>query len=127
MGCGDSSSRDRAVARALFLQHWSSQHGPKLVDPDPLGKVPPMGKEFVRIIGSGSNDSIPRYYATLLSATRNAEKSIWLTTAYFVPTEDEVDDLCRAAKRGVDVRLLLPGKSDPIGRSPWAALIIPNC
>jgi cardiolipin synthase A/B len=117
-----------AELQRLFLQHWSSQQGPTLVEPDPSGKLPPMGKEIVRIIGSSSSDAIPRYYATLLSAIRNADKSIWLTTAYFVPTEDEVDDLCRAAKRGVDVRLLLPSKSDSdralaVGHSNYGELL----
>ena len=48
----------------------------------------------------------------LLSAIRNAEKNVWVTTAYFVPTEEEVENLIYAARRGVDVRLLLPSKSD---------------
>jgi cardiolipin synthase len=66
----------------------------------------------MRIIGSSAADMIPRYYATLLSAITNAEKRIWVTTAYFVPTDEEEEDLEAAAKRGVDVRLLLPGSSD---------------
>jgi len=71
-----------------------------------------QGGEVVRIIGSGPGDEIPRYYVTLLSAIRNAEKSISLTSAYFVPTHQEKEDLERAARRGVKVRLLLPDISD---------------
>ena len=117
-----------AQLHGLFLQHWSSQQGPRLVEPEPTGKVPPMGKEIVRVIGSASSDMIPRYYATVLSAIQNAEKSVWLTAAYFVPTDDEVDHLCRAAKRGVDVRLLLPSKSDSdlalaVGHSNYSELL----
>jgi len=66
----------------------------------------------VRIIGSQGGQAVPRYYATLLSAIRNAEKSVFLSAAYFVPTHQEMEDLTDAARRGADVRLLLPDKSD---------------
>ena len=96
----------------LFVEHWhSEQQGPL----DVAGFYPepqPRGDELVRIVGTSPEEEISRYYATLLSAIRTAEKSILLTTAYFVPTDEERDDLAAAAQRGVDVRLLLPGKSD---------------
>jgi cardiolipin synthase len=37
---------------------------------------------------------------------------VFLSAAYFVPTRQEMEDLTDAARRGVDVRLLLPDKSD---------------
>jgi cardiolipin synthase len=48
----------------------------------------------------------------VISAIRNAESSIWITGAYFVPTHQEKEGLIAAARRGVDVRLLLPSRSD---------------
>lgn len=42
----------------------------------------------------------------------NAQKSIFLTTAYFTPSRRMLDSLEDAVSRGVEVRLLLPGKSD---------------
>ena len=44
-----------------------------------------------------------------------AERSIWLASAYFVPSFAEVDALSSAARDGVDVRLLVPGRND----HPW--------
>ena len=41
-----------------------------------------------------------------------AKHSIDLTMAYFAPPDELIDGLCRAAKRGVRVRLMLPGKCD---------------
>ena len=41
-----------------------------------------------------------------------ARASILLTTAYFIPSRRLIERLERAAKRGVKVRLLVPGKSD---------------
>ncbi len=96
----------------VFLDHWSAAGGPPvpaLADPPAAA---PAGSEVLRIIGSNHEDTVPRYYATVLSAIRSAEKTIWITTAYFVPTEEEKHALEDAARNGVDVRLMLPAKSD---------------
>jgi cardiolipin synthase len=49
-----------------------------------------------------------------LEAINRASRNIWLTTAYFLPDQDFVDALADAARRGVDVRILLPLKSNHI-------------
>ena len=49
-----------------------------------------------------------------LEAITRARKNIWMTHAYFIPDESFVDSLVIAAGRGVDVRLLLPAKSNHI-------------
>jgi cardiolipin synthase len=43
---------------------------------------------------------------------RTAKKSIQMTMAYFAPDDDLVNQLCRAARRGVKVQLMLPARSD---------------
>jgi cardiolipin synthase len=43
---------------------------------------------------------------------RQARREIALTMAYFAPSDALIDKLCRAARRGVHVRLMLPGQSD---------------
>lgn len=95
----------------LFLEHWREQGGPPV---DTGDSQPPNadGTEVVRIIGSAPKRLKSRYYVTVLSAIRNAENNIWMTAAYFAPTHREKEDLIRAARRGVDVRLLLPSRSD---------------
>jgi cardiolipin synthase A/B len=97
----------------LFREHWSEQEGVPLqseADPDP--PTQPPGEEVVRILGSSPAKLKRRYYVTAISAIRNAESSIWITGAYFVPTHQEKEGLIAAARRGVDVRLLLPSRSD---------------
>ena len=43
---------------------------------------------------------------------QEAKKTIHITSAYFVPDKQTVEALKAAAKRGVDVKLVLPGVSD---------------
>lgn len=101
-----------AGLQALFLQHWQEQKGPALAPADYFAKPAPQGNEVVRVIGSTPSKDLPRYYLTMLSAINSADKEIYLSAAYFVPTRLEKQYLMDAAKRGVDVRLLLPGISD---------------
>ena len=57
-------------------------------------------------------DSYSLIYATLLSAIGSAETSVHLTNAYFAPDPQLLAALEAAAARGVDVRLILPGRTD---------------
>lgn len=117
-----------AASQRLFVQHWMDQGGPSR---DQSTFFPPprrQGNEVLHVFGSTSRQPVPAYYATILSAITNAEQRIWLTTAYFVPTDDEFDDLESAARRGVDVRLMLPSQSDSpsafdVGRSHYDDLL----
>jgi cardiolipin synthase A/B len=96
----------------LFQDHWREQGGPPLSAADDTVSRNTDGSEVVRIIGSTPKKLKSRYYVTVLSAIRNAEHNIWMTAAYFAPTHREKEDLMHAARRGVDVRLLLPSHSD---------------
>jgi|RhiMethySRZTD1v2_1073278.scaffolds.fasta_scaffold00090_20 cardiolipin synthase A/B len=98
--------------QGLFLGHWKSEGGPALDQTDFFPDLPAKNGEIARIIGSSPQQDMSRYYVTLISAIRSAERRIWLTTAYFVPTFEEKHELIYAAERGVDVRLMLPAVSD---------------
>ena len=100
-----------AELQKLFVATWTDQKGEPLAG-NLFPQLAPQGKEVIRILGSTPSESIPDYYVSVLSAIRNAEDKVWITTAYFVPTKTERHDLEEAARRGVDVRLLLPASSD---------------
>jgi cardiolipin synthase len=64
----------------------------------------------------------------LLTAIANAQKRIHVTVAYFVPDRQTVELLAGAARRGVDVTLILPSETDfwPVleaGRSHYSELL----
>jgi cardiolipin synthase len=96
----------------LFIDTWNQQKGDPLNDRNYFPAVPPAGNEVVRAIGSSPDQPFSVIYITLLSAINSAQSQIWLTNAYFVPDPQLLTALKDAAARGVDVRLLLPGKSD---------------
>jgi cardiolipin synthase A/B len=49
-----------------------------------------------------------------LEALNRASRNVWLTTAYFLPDPGFATALTDAARRGVDVRLLIPAKSNHV-------------
>ncbi len=95
----------------LFRQHWREQEGPPLAPDGPVKQVP-QDVQIVRVIGSSPARLATRYYVSVLTSMRSAQSSIWMTAAYFVPTREELRALRAAARRGVDVRLILPSHSD---------------
>jgi len=96
----------------LFLATWNHQKGAPLAArnyfPDPGNQ----GSEVVRAIGSSPDEPYSQIYATLLSAINSAETEVFLTNAYFVPDPQLLAALKQAVQRGVDVRLLLPARTD---------------
>ncbi len=112
----------------LFVETWARQQGPPLEQNKNLATVMPAGMEIVRAIGSTPEDPYSAIYLTLISAIVNAQTQVHLVNAYFVPDPQLVKALVDAATRGVDVRLILPGRSDSAttyyaGRSHYSELL----
>ena len=112
----------------LFLATWESQKGKPLEQRRYLPDLTATGKEVVRAIGSSPDDGYNLIYATLISAIRNAESTVYITNAYFVPDSQFLAALKGAAQRGVDVKLILPSKTDSwlvlnAGRSYYSDLL----
>jgi len=59
-------------------------------------------------------------YKHLLRRMSRCRKRIWITNAYFVPDNFLLKRLREAARQGIDVRILLPNKSD-VTMMPWAS------
>jgi len=117
-----------AEFQKLFLATWEKQHGPPLAGKNYFPALSPRGNELVRSIGSSYDDPHSLIYLTLISAITNAEKSVHLTNAYFVPDPQMLQALLDAARRDVDVTLILPALSDSnlvfhAGRSYYTELL----
>ena len=98
--------------RTLFEQNWQGQRCP--ADAQPAARPAPerAGRMAVRLVAADPATQRSEFYVALLSAIDHARRRVWLTYGYFVPDERMLDALRAAARRGVDVRLMLPGFSD---------------
>jgi len=66
----------------------------------------------VRAIAGTPTEPYSQIYATLVSAIRSSSTSILLANAYFDPDPQLLEALIDAARRGVDVQILVPSVSD---------------
>ncbi|OEZ98179.1 cardiolipin synthase [Duganella sp. HH101] len=95
----------------LFVRQWATQDKDDLPAADYFPKPVIAGDKVVRVLGSEPGGKFEIYKAYNL-AIQEAKKSIHITSAYFVPDRQTVDALMAAARRGVDVKIVLPGVSD---------------
>jgi cardiolipin synthase A/B len=116
-----------------FLRNW--EEGKGKIDPssDYWPSSPARGNNLVRVIGTEGADflglalGVPQklvrqllgkrkrsspIYASYISAIQEARRRIWITQAYFAPSDELVKVLGKAAERGVDVRIVVPARSD---------------
>jgi cardiolipin synthase len=94
-----------------FVNNWVRQDAGDLPECDYFPTLYAAGDKLVRVLASDPGAGF-EIYKSLLLAMNESKKSIHLTAAYFVPDQQTVDALAAAARRGVDVKLVLPGVSD---------------
>ncbi len=101
----------------VFSEGWTHSDGePITIDPLPSSEAEAPGSRIM-VLDSRPNRGQAESAAALAAISSAARKTLWITNAYFAPGQRGVDVLSDAAARGVDVRLLLPGKTDvPIVR-----------
>jgi cardiolipin synthase len=101
-----------AEVQKLFLATWAKQGGAPLADVGYYPPLAPKGTEVVRAVGSSPDEPYSLIYVTLMSAINSAETKVYLTNAYFVPDPQLLEARKGAVARGVDVKLLLPSRTD---------------
>ena len=99
---------------AVFASSWRALHkGPKRLPKRPEA----VGDTFTQVFASSGWQGRRPIQRALRMTIRNALQHCYITTPYFVPPLRLMRAINRAAKRGVDVRILTAGNSDvPIVR-----------
>jgi cardiolipin synthase len=108
-----------------FHETWTRCGGELLIR---VGTPAPTGSQRVQVLAqaqSAERREISRAYRRRIEA---ATERAWITNSYFVPDGRVVSALKRAARRGVDVRILVPRHSDiPMtrfaSRARWETLL----
>jgi len=70
------------------------------------------GHAEIQVVGSGPDVANDLLYDAFLSAVFEARHRLWIATPYFVPDEALVRGLVLAVRRGVDVRIIVPARSN---------------
>ncbi len=97
---------------SLFQHTWTRHGGDRLPSfrTDEAGNEP--GGEAVCVEGSAPREGRPLHTRALAAALAAARSRVWIASGYFVPMPSEIRGFAETARRGVDVRIVLPGVSD---------------
>jgi cardiolipin synthase len=118
-----------AQMQAAFIENWIEVTGNVLHGEEYFPELARAGGEIAQFVVTspgGGSESMQLMYLMSIAA---AAKSIKLSAAYFVPDDVEIRTLAAAAKRGVRVQLIVPGKETDspavrrASRSTWGELL----
>ena len=98
-----------AQMQAVFMDNWIKTTGRVLHGPiyfPPLAAVGDLGAQTFSSSPSGGTESMHLMYEMAFTAAR---QSISISSAYFVPDQRTRDTLLNALKRGVKLKIIMPG------------------
>ncbi len=104
-----------AQLQATFASGWAEASGELITGdvffpPQSFAEVGPVRAALLHSVPTVGSTPAERFLALSISGAR---RTLYISNSYFVPDDDFRDLLVRAAKRGVDVRVLTAGdKSD---------------
>lgn len=115
-----------------FAYDWQFTTGEKIDDADWFDTPEHAGDAVVRGVTGGPDQDVDKLRAVLVAAIGEARASVRIVTPYFLPDEVIVSSLQIAARRGVDIDIVIPESSN-LRFVDWAAsawldvLVIAGC
>jgi cardiolipin synthase len=100
-----------------FIVNWNTCQPNKLsaskeLFPDDTEKAESNDIDFAQIVAGGPIYSVSTVMLSYSKIFTSATKKLYITNPYFIPNETILDSLKQAAISGVDVRIMMPEKSD---------------
>ena len=99
----------------IFLADWAFASGQpidRLRAELPAAAPAAAGDSEVQVVASGPDVEGDPLYEGILSLVQQATRSVWIVTPYFIPDEVLFRSLAVQARAGVDVRLVIPARSN---------------
>jgi cardiolipin synthase len=99
-----------AEFQAVFMDNWMKATGQVLHGPEYFPKIDSAGSMPAQMFSSSPTGGSESMHLLYLLSIASAEKSLLLSSSYFVPDELVIRALVDAAKRGVRIRIITPGE-----------------
>ena len=113
----------------VFAQDWFYATGEELTGSEFFPEPPRQESDIVcQVVADGPDNDLDSYYSLMVAALGQAQERVRLATPYFVPPEGLAMALETAARRGVDVEIMIAGRANfpwtlQAGRSYYKALL----
>jgi cardiolipin synthase len=107
--------------QAVFVDNWIKATGRVLHGAEYFPRLANCGEMEAQMFGSSPVGGSESMHLMVLLALTAAKTSIDIENAYFVPDKLTVEALCSAARRGVRIRIVVPGRHTDARIGRWAA------
>ena len=97
-----------------FMDNWVKSRGELLTGLDYFPQVEPPGHHRTQVIKSSPSEGSSAVKLLYIVSIVSATKSIYISNAYFLPDRDTLRALEGAIRRGVDVRVIVPGEINDV-------------
>lgn len=99
-----------AELQHIFLEDWLHTTGEVLHGNRQFPHIEARGDKLAQAVASSRTDQSSIAKLVFYMAIQAARERIWIENAYFVPDRQIREGLVRAAARGVDVKVIVPGQ-----------------
>lgn len=98
--------------QSVFLADWYYASGQYLSAPEYYPQVGIFGDVPIQVVNAEPLGMHSNVMEAMFTAISRAKKNVYIETPYFIPTEGLLQAIQTAAMSGIDVRLVMPKKSD---------------
>jgi cardiolipin synthase len=118
-----------AQLQAAFQENWSETRGEALAGAEHFPRLERVGQTVASVVVSSARETSSETRLLYAVAIASASERILLSNSYFLPDADFVELFLAAARRGVDVKIIVPGKFNDVpatksaGRSAFGELL----
>ncbi|MCR8725729.1 phospholipase D-like domain-containing protein [Frigidibacter sp. ROC022] len=96
----------------LFASDWQAAGGTGAPEPAEPTTAEGGSDTPMWLLPSGPDTARDPLHDALTYACHAAQRRIWIVSPYFIPTDSLMQALSMSARRGIDVRIIVPGRSN---------------
>jgi cardiolipin synthase len=97
------------ILQRTFIEDWLHTTGEVLHDYRQFPPIEDAGTALAQVVASSRGEHVSTAKLMFYMAIQAARERVWLENAYFAPDRQIIEALVGAARRGVDVRVVVPG------------------
>lgn len=98
------------AVQSIFAQHWIEETGEVLVGEKYFPALEPAGDLKMHVLSGAPLGGVSDLELMFKMSIASAQKEIVIQNPYFIPDDETVELLKRAVKRGVKIKIMVPGK-----------------
>lgn len=98
--------------QTVFLKDWFYEANEYINDQSYYPPVEHFGDNFLQVVTAEPIDEFAHIMQGMAASILRAKKSVYIESPYFVPNETILNAIQMASMSGVDVRMVMPDKSD---------------